>query len=192
MVRFLSDCPHRGHSDPGGDHPPSAGFTSADVYQDIIQHFNERAQEARERGDEAEALRAAGNEYGTTTGRPRRAGWFDAVAVRYAIELCGADGWIATKLDVLTGLPELSVAVAYQLGETRFDRFPAHLASIDELVPVYEVLPGWEEDISGIRSFSALPDNARSYLERLEQLVGAPVEMVSVGPARDAVIQRGS
>lgn len=143
-------------------------------------------------GEAVEALRAAGNEYGTTTGRPRRAGWFDSVAVRYALELCGADGWIATKLDVLTGLSELSVGVGYELGSARFDRFPAHLSSIDELVPVYEILPGWEEDISSVRSFSDLPANARAYLERLEELVGSPVEMISVGPARDAVIQRGS
>ena len=143
-------------------------------------------------GEQAEAIRAAGNEYGTTTGRPRRAGWFDAVAVRYALELCGADGWIATKLDVLTGQPELSVAVAYECGDERFDRFPAHLASFDDLTPIYEALPGWESDIADVRAFGDLPANARAYIERLEELVGAPVEVVSVGPARDAVIQRSS
>jgi adenylosuccinate synthase len=143
-------------------------------------------------GEEADAIRAAGNEYGTTTGRPRRAGWFDAVAVRYALELCGADAWIATKLDVLTGVRELPVAIAYRLGEQRFDRYPAHLPSIEDLAPEYETLPGWEEDISEVRRFGDLPLNARAYLERLEVLVGVSIDMVSVGPARDAVIQRRS
>ena len=141
-------------------------------------------------GAEAETLRAAGHEYGATTGRPRRAGWFDAVAVRYALELCGADGWIVTKLDVLTGMSELPVAVSYRLDGACFERFPAHLADLGVLEPVYETLPGWDEDISEVRRFEDLPENARRYVERLEELVGSPVCMISVGPARDAVIDR--
>ena len=93
---------------------------------------------------------------------------------------------------MLTGLSELSVAVAYERGGERFDRYPAHLACIDDVTPVYETLPGWEEDIADVRAFGDLPANARAYIERLEELVGAPVEVVSVGPARDAVIQRSS
>lgn len=143
-------------------------------------------------GEEAEALRAAGNEYGATTGRPRRAGWFDAVAVAYTLELGGADGWIATKLDVLTGMKTLPVCVAYETGGERYERYPAHLCSLDDVQPVYEEHPGWDEDIADVRSFDALPDAAKAYIARLEQLVGVPIEMISVGPARDAVIDRRS
>ncbi len=138
-----------------------------------------------------ERIRKQGNEYGSTTGRPRRCGWFDAVAVRYALELSGADGWIVTNLDVLTGFQEIQAAVRYRTarGETR--DWPADLPSIDEAEPVYAAHPGWEEDITGVRRFEDLPAAARAYVEFLEREVGAPVLMISVGPERDQVIQRG-
>ena len=143
-------------------------------------------------GDEAEALRKAGNEFGATTGRPRRAGWFDAVAVRYAFDLTGASGWIMTKLDVLSGLDEIPYAVAYRSGSERWTEYPAHLASMDDVQVEFETMPGWSEDITSVRSFADLPANARAYVEHIEAITGVPIVMISVGPGREAVIHRSS
>ena len=140
----------------------------------------------------AEALRKAGNEFGATTGRPRRAGWFDAVAVRYAFDLTGASGWIMTKLDVLSGLGEIPLAVAYRIGTERWTEYPAHLASMDDVQVELETMPGWSEDITGVRSFGDLPANARAYVEHVETITGVPIVMISVGPGREAVIHRSS
>jgi adenylosuccinate synthase len=136
-------------------------------------------------------IRAAGNEYGATTGRPRRCGWFDAVAVRYALELNGADGLIVTNLDVLSGFDEVRAAVAYRRGRERWTRYPAHLASLSGIEPVVEGRPGWSQDISGARRFEDLPVEAREYVAWLEALVGSPVLLISVGPERQQVIRRG-
>lgn len=143
-------------------------------------------------GDAAERLRAAGHEYGTTTGRPRRAGHFDAVAVRYAMELAGATGWIMTKLDVLAGLGDLQVVTGYSKDGAPFAEYPAHLACLDGVAVETETLPGWTEDIAGVRSFDELPENARRYVERVEEIVGVPIVTVSVGAERDAVIRRSA
>ncbi|MBL8860790.1 MAG: adenylosuccinate synthase [Planctomycetes bacterium] len=136
-------------------------------------------------------IREQGNEYGSTTGRPRRCGWFDAVAVRYALELSGADGWIVTNLDVLSGFDELQVATGYDLGGQRLRDWPAHLPSIESARPVYARQPGWREDLTAMRRYEDLPLAARAYVEFLEREVDAPVLMISVGPERDQVIQRG-
>ncbi len=141
---------------------------------------------------EAERLRAAGHEYGATTGRPRRAGFFDAVAVRYGLELCGAEGWIMTKLDVLAGLGDLEIVTGYKLGDETFTEYPAHLPTLDGLETIREPIPGWTEDISGCRSYDALPDGARKYVERVEELIGVPIVLVSVGAERGANIVRSS
>ncbi|HIF40263.1 MAG TPA: adenylosuccinate synthase [Planctomycetes bacterium] len=143
-------------------------------------------------GEEAEALRKAGNEFGATTGRPRRAGWFDAVAVRYAFDLTGASGWIMTKLDVLSGLQEIPYAVTYKTDSERWTEYPAHLASMEDVRVEMESMPGWSEDITGVRSFDDLPANARAYVEHMETITGVPIVMISVGPGREAVIQRSN
>lgn len=145
-------------------------------------------------GEAAERLRAAGNEYGATTGRPRRCGWFDAVAVRYALELNGADRWVLTNLDVLTGFETVPVGIAYRVttaaGEVvRTSDYPAHLG-LENTEVEYEEHPGWTEDLSTVRRFEDLPERARKYVERLEQLVGARTQLVSVGPDREQVIPR--
>ncbi len=142
-------------------------------------------------GPEGDALREAGKEYGATTGRPRRAGWFDALAVRYALDLGGAHGWIVTKLDVLSGLKEIRFVHAYRLGEQRFETYPAHLASLEGIEVEYDSMPGWSEDLTAVRRWDDLPEQARAYVERLEEVVGVGVHTISVGPARDAVIRRG-
>jgi len=136
-------------------------------------------------------IREQGHEYGSTTGRPRRCGWFDVVAARYALELSGADGLIVTNLDVLSGFPEIQAAVEYQDGTRTLAAWPAHLASLDRVTAHYRTFPGWQEDITGVRRFEDLPANARSYVEWLEREVRVPIVMLSVGPDREQVIPRG-
>ena len=136
-----------------------------------------------------ERLRADGDEYGATTGRPRRCGWFDAAVVRRAVELSGVDVIALTKLDVLTGIDPLRVGVGYELDGKRLDGPPSTIAAWERLRPVYEELPGWTEPLGGARTIGALPPNARRYVDRLAALVGAPIVLVSVGPDRDQTIR---
>ncbi len=133
-------------------------------------------------------LRERGNEYGTVTRRPRRCGWFDAVAVRYTARLSGVDGLAVMLLDVLSKLPELKVCTAYEVNGRRVTQFPSHVDDLRAVKPIYETLPGWEEEITTVRQMEDLPENARRYLARLSELVGRPVEVVSVGPDREQTI----
>jgi adenylosuccinate synthase len=133
-------------------------------------------------------IRDVGQEYGTTTGRPRRCGWLDAVAVRYTARLSGADVLSTTMLDVLSDLKEVKVCVAYQLDGRRVESFPSHVDDLRRVVPVYETLPGWRQDVSQIRRYEDLPEKAQRYLARIGQLVGRPVEIVSVGPGREQTV----
>lgn len=133
-------------------------------------------------------IRERGREYGTTTGRPRRCGWFDAVIVRHARRVNGITGLAMMLLDVLSGFSELKICVAYEHKGRRLNEFPATLRELQECVPVYETLPGWNEELSDVRGYEELPLNARRYLERISELVGAPIAMVSVGPRRDQTI----
>jgi adenylosuccinate synthase len=136
-------------------------------------------------------LRADGDEYGSTTGRPRRCGWFDAVLVRQAVALSGVDGIALTKLDVLTGIDPLRVCVAYGLAGRRLELPPATQHAWTQVVPLYEELRGWSAPMSGARELADLPHNARRYVERLAALVGAPIALVSVGAQRDQTIRLG-
>ncbi len=135
-------------------------------------------------------IREQGNEYGSTTGRPRRCGWFDAVAVRHALEISGAEELIVTNLDVLSGFEEIRAAEAYAAAGRRVPDWPAELAAFDELQPVYTRHAGWSEDITGVRRFEDLPKAARDYIAWLESACRAKVAMVSVGPERDQIIDR--
>jgi len=138
-------------------------------------------------------LREDGEEYGATTGRPRRCGWFDAVVGRHAVRLNGLNGLAITKLDVLTGLKRLKVCVAYKHEGQRLEDFPASLSALNVLEPIYEELPGWEEPISRARSLEDLPANARRYIACLEELTGTPSIMISVGARReDTIILRNA
>jgi adenylosuccinate synthase len=137
-----------------------------------------------------ERIRQVGREFGTVTGRPRRCGWFDAVAARYSAQICGSTEICVMLLDVLSGLPELQVAVAYQDADgKRIEHFPGHLADLDRCRPVYETLPGWSEDITGARSWRDLPQAARDYVRFLSKQIGVPVSIVSVGPDRSATLR---
>jgi adenylosuccinate synthase len=133
-------------------------------------------------------IRDRGREYGTVTRRPRRCGWFDAVAARYTARLSGADVLAVMLLDVLGELPELKVCTAYDLDGRRVTNFPSHVEDLRRVQPVYETLPGWQTEITAARRLSDLPANARNYLDRLSGLLGRPVEMVSVGPDRQQTI----
>jgi adenylosuccinate synthase len=131
-----------------------------------------------------ERIRKIGREYGTVTGRPRRVGWFDAVAVRYTAALAGADEITVMLLDVLSGLPELNLCTAYDIDNERTTHFPSDSFQLERCRPIYETIPGWREDITAARTLSDLPTAARQYLDRIEELVGLRVTVVSVGPDR--------
>ena len=134
-------------------------------------------------------LAKQGHEFGSTTGRARRCGWFDAVILRRAIEINSLSGLCLTKLDVLDGLPTLRICTGYQdaNGNLLVDA-PTDADSYIGLTPVYEDLPGWSESTVGVKTLEALPANARAYIKRLEELVGAPIDIVSTGPDRDETI----
>jgi adenylosuccinate synthase len=135
-----------------------------------------------------ERIRKVGREYGTVTGRPRRTGWFDAVAVRYTAALAGADEITVMLLDVLSGLPELKLCTAYDLDGERLDYFPSDSFQLERCKPVYETIPGWTEDITTARKLTDLPAGARRYIDRVREMVGLPVSVVSVGPDRAQTI----
>jgi adenylosuccinate synthase len=140
-----------------------------------------------------EQLRESGQEYGASTGRPRRCGWYDAVAVRYAARVNGLDALVITKLDVLDELDEISVCTAYRCGGQTITEFPSDLAQLAQCEPIYETLPGWDTPTKGVRRFADLPENARRYLAFLEQASGVPAAVVSTGSDRaDTIIREDS
>jgi adenylosuccinate synthase len=135
-------------------------------------------------------IREQGHEYGTTTGRPRRCGWLDTFAIRYSARLNGIDGIVITLLDVLGKLPELKVCTGYKVGGKTLKEFPDDPVALQEAKPILERLEPWTEDISGARSFKQLPRATRAYVRRVEEIIGAPVRMISVGPDREQTIFR--
>jgi adenylosuccinate synthase len=139
--------------------------------------------------DLAERIRKLGDEFGATTGRPRRCGWFDAVVVRYAVRVNGLTGLAVTKLDVLDSFAEIPVCVGYRLDGEAFDSMPADLERIERVEPIYEALPGWQREITSARRLADLPPAARSYLDRIQDLARAPIHYVSVGTRRDQIIE---
>jgi adenylosuccinate synthase len=135
-----------------------------------------------------EQLRQTGGEFGATTGRPRRCGWFDTMVIRYAVRVNGLTGIALTKLDVLSDFDTIKVCTGYTFEGKTLETLPAALEIFENCQPVYEELPGWRTDITEVKSFEELPENARSYVRRLEELAGCPIVMVSVGPRRDQTI----
>ncbi|MCU1437483.1 MAG: adenylosuccinate synthase [Naasia sp.] len=140
--------------------------------------------------ESGEWLRGRGFEFGTTTGRPRRTGWYDAPIARYSARINGVTDFVLTKLDVLTGLDRIPVAVAYDVDGTRVDEVPVSQSDFHHAKPIYEELPGWSEDISGAREFSDLPKTAQDYVLALEELSGSRISAIGVGPDRDAIVVR--
>lgn len=135
-------------------------------------------------------LRNTGGEFGTTTGRPRRCGWYDAVIARYSSRINGLTDIVLTKLDVLTGIESIPVAVAYEVDGVRHDEMPVSQSDFHHAKPIYEYFPGWEEDISHVRNFEDLPLNAQNYVLALEEMSGARISSIGVGPGREATIIR--
>jgi adenylosuccinate synthase len=140
--------------------------------------------------ENGERLRQIGGEVGTTTGRPRRCGWYDAVVARYATRINGLTDFFLTKLDVLSGFKEIPVCVAYEIDGKRYDEMPMTQTQFHHAKPIYEMMPGWDEDISSARKFEDLPVNAQKYVEFLEKISGAPMSAIGVGQHRDATISR--
>ncbi|GAB2266986.1 Adenylosuccinate synthetase 2, chloroplastic [Dionaea muscipula] len=140
-------------------------------------------------GKGGDLLRFAGQEFGTVTGRPRRCGWLDVVALKYCCQINGFSSLNLTKLDVLSDLPEIQLGVAYKdFDGTPINSFPSDLRVLERLKAKYEVLPGWQSDISSIRNYGDLPETARRYVERIEEVIGVPIHYIGIGPGRDALI----
>jgi adenylosuccinate synthase len=137
-----------------------------------------------------ELIRERGHEYGTVSGRPRRCGWFDAVAARYSTRVNGFTGMAITRLDILDVLPSLKICVGYELDGQRIDYFPASVAALARCKPVYEELPGWQAPTTDVRDYDQLPLEARQYVARLEELTGCPANLVCVGPEREQTIHK--
>jgi adenylosuccinate synthase len=141
-------------------------------------------------GEMGDRLRESGHEYGAVTGRPRRCGWYDAVAVRYGVRINGLDALALTKLDVLDGLERIEICTSYRFGSRRLTEFPSDIAQLAACEPVYESMPGWAEPTRGVRRFADLPDAARRYVARLEEVSGVPAAIVSTGSGREDTILR--
>ena len=140
--------------------------------------------------ENGEFLRKTGHEFGTTTGRPRRCGWYDAPIARYSARINGVTDFVMTKLDVLTGIEQIPVCVAYEVDGVRFDEMPVSQSDFHHAKPIYENFAGWTEDISGCKKFEDLPKNAQDYVLAIEKMSGARISAIGVGPARDAIIVR--
>ncbi|MDN4642096.1 adenylosuccinate synthase [Agreia sp. PsM10] len=140
--------------------------------------------------ESGEFLRSKGFEFGTTTGRPRRCGWYDAPIARYSARINGVTDFVLTKLDVLTGLEAIPVCVAYDVDGVRVDEVPVSQSDFHHAVPIYEEFPGWTEDITGAREFSDLPLNAQNYVLALEKMSNARISAIGVGPGRDEIVVR--
>jgi adenylosuccinate synthase len=143
-------------------------------------------------GELADFLREQGGEghreYGTVTGRPRRVGWFDAVAGKYVCQLNGLTGLAITRLDALDGMETIRICTAYKVHDAHLSHMPADIEMLGKVEPQYEEYPGWQADTSGARKWSDLPDNARRYLDRITAILQTPIDMVSVGPHREQTI----
>jgi adenylosuccinate synthase len=140
--------------------------------------------------DVGAGIRERGNEVGTTTGRPRRVGWFDAVPIRYAVAVNSVSSIMLNKIDILSGIPRIPLCVAYEIDGRRVDRWPSSAAVLARATPIYEWFDGWEEPIHAVRALADLPENARRYVSAVEDLAGVPVVLVSVGPERTQTIER--
>ena len=145
---------------------------------------------SEQENDTGQYIRDRGHEYGTTTGRPRRCGWFDAVVVSYSVTIGGIDSLALLHLDTLSGLKELKICKAYTIDGKETTFFPSNLAKLEKAKPVYETVPGWDEEITEAEVFDDLPENAKSYIYKIEEFIGIPIKMIGVGPKRSQTIYR--
>jgi adenylosuccinate synthase len=176
----------------GAGFPPNRVERVVGVAKAYCTRVGEGPFPSEDRGKDGETIREVGHEFGSVTGRPRRCGWLDLVALRYALDLNGATGLVLTNLDVLSVFEEIPVCVAYDVPGRAgaLSEYPGALPSLAGVRPRYERLPGWRSDIGGVRRTGDLPGPARRYVEWIEERLGLPIEMLSVGPEREAVIRR--
>lgn len=172
----------------GSGVPPQAIGQIIGVLKAYSTRVGEGPFPTEEHGEIGSLIRERGHEFGTTTGRPRRCGWFDAVAARYAARTTGPTGLAILHLDTLSSIGDLKICVGYKYGGELTRQFPASPRELSAVEPVYETIPGWDEDLTGCRSYEELPDAARGYLNAVSERVGAPVSMVGVGPDRAQTI----
>ncbi|MFH1641402.1 MAG: adenylosuccinate synthetase [Nanoarchaeota archaeon] len=164
------------------------------TWDKITSHYDEALSESLEKaghGDEysqGKYMRLVGREYGTTTGRPRRTGWFDSVAAAYAIKINGLSSVVVTKLDVLSKLKTIKICTHYKINSEETNNFPLNIHDLEKAKPVYEEMDGWDDDLTDVSSYDDLPNNAKKYLKRLEEIIKVPVCIVSVGPKRSQTI----
>jgi adenylosuccinate synthase len=176
----------------GAGFPPNRVERVVGIAKAYCTRVGEGPFPSEDAGPDGETIRAVGREFGSVTGRPRRCGWLDVVALRYALELNGATSLILTNLDVLSAFAEIPVCVAYEVaGRGLVREYPADVPVLEGVRPRYERRPGWKAEIGGVRRFADLPRTAREYVEWVEEAAGVPIEMVSVGPEREAVVPRG-
>lgn len=163
--------------------------TEEGTWEEIKPNYEEQLKEAKEKQDDnyyaGKYMRLIGREYGTTTGRPRRTGWYDAILTRYAVRINGLTSIAITKLDVLTGLNPIKICTGYRIGEETTQDYPLNIENAE---PIYEEMPGWDEDLTNITQFDQLPENAKNYVKRIEELAGVPISILSVGPKRSQTI----
>lgn len=168
------------------------GPRSVDEIMGVIKAYTTRVGEGpfptEDLGEDGERMRQVGGEFGTTTGRPRRCGWFDGLVARYASRVNGLTGWGVTKLDVLSGFEKIKVSTGYEKDGKKIDNIPPLLDDLYGVKPIYHNFPGWEEDISGVRKYRDLPAEAKIYLSYLEDITGVRVVLISVGPDREQTI----
>jgi adenylosuccinate synthase len=159
-----------------------------DLSNEAMERLRKKIIAEANKGDkysQGRLLRLQGYEYGTTTGRPRRTGWFDAVAVKYAGMINGLSSLVITKLDVLQNLKEIKICIGYEIEGSKYENFILDTKLLGKAKPIYEKMPGWDEDITKVKDFGKLPKNAQRYIERLQEICGIPISIVSVGPRRD-------
>ena len=158
------------------------------VYKAYCTRVGEGPMPSEMHGEVADDLREKAQEYGTTTGRPRRLGWFDAVAGKYSRLVNGFTGMVLTRLDILDGSPSVKICVGYRADGRELDRFPVNTSLLDRCQPIYEEFPGWDQPTASATSLSQLPQNAIAYVRRIEELVGCKVQVISTGPSREETI----
>lgn len=168
--------------------PPKAVGKVVGLLKAYVTRVGEGPMPTEMRSALGRQIQEQGSEFGSTTGRPRRCGWLDAVAARYSVMLNGVDAIALSKLDVLSGQPVVKIATAYEYRGKRIEQFPADVNLLSRVRPVYEEWPGWDEPLGDIRSFDLLPAAAQRYVRRIEQLLGVPVEFITVGKERDQMI----
>lgn len=180
-----SSSPVSGGAATGAGVPPTAIQKVVGVMKAYVTRVGEGPFPTELKDATGEKIREIGGEFGATTGRPRRCGWFDGVIGRYSVMINGISDIVLTKIDVLTGFENIRVAYAYEIDGVRYDSVPASLTKLEKVKPIYEDLPGWTEDISEIKNFNELPENTKKYVRRLEEILETRISMVSVGPRRD-------